>query len=206
MKRMIILSAFLIVAALPASTMAAPTEFTYSPTPADMYDLDHNKYYKWRIDLTSAGYTIGTPITEATLTFDNINNWDRYANVMYVHLLNTASGSGLTSGDDGQVGGDKYAGQGVLIDSWHDAYGDPGPAEDLVYTFSDLPDHRNILSDLNIYASDGYIAFGIDPDCHYWNDGVKFTIYTTAIPAPGAVLLGSIGVSIVGWMRRRRTL
>jgi len=60
-------------------------------------------------------------------------------------------------------------------------------------------------------ATFGVLGMGIRS--LYWQDtvsGMNFAaldnITLTVIPAPGAIVLGSIGVGVVGWLRRRRTL
>jgi hypothetical protein len=71
------------VVALPSVAHAT----IYTPNPSDIYDLDHNFLYTWRIPGLSVS---GENITSATITFKQMYNWDSNPNDLFIHLLDTA--------------------------------------------------------------------------------------------------------------------
>ena len=199
-----------------ASVRAVPT--TYTPSPSDLGDLDHHLVYTWRID----GITVNPAnITGATLTFTSIQNWDGNPNVLHLHLLDTAKYSGVHSFVDDPTGAapvvdftddfidTRYHGQS----NWLVA---PGTSDTFLtdqsftltpvtwtYTFTPAQ-----LTALRADISNGNnFALGLDPDCHFFNNGVQFTL-DTRTPDTGNTLAmfgatAALMLCVSSWLNRR---
>ena len=174
--------------------MAGAATYDFQPTPVDLNDLNHWKYYTWGIDWDVPA---GETIVGASLFFDNIEDWRVEYNVLYVHLLDSAT-AGTTSGYD-YLPGDQFKDLGILIYEGHL----PNWPQDITIDFT-----ADELSTLVSYLVDGNFGFGFDPDCHYYNDGITFTIETVPThetPLPAAVwLFGSGLVGLIGLRRKMK--
>ena len=201
-----------------AQTRGAVTTLSYQPNPVNLYDLDHHEVYTWRIDNITVD---PSTITSATLSFSNIRNWDSAQNVLHLHLLDTAINPAVASFQDVDQT------QAPVVDFTDDFanpryHNSPGwltangtadtllgnPSFGTTGTNYSITFNSTELSALQSYIAHGHdIAFGLDPDCHFYNSGITFTIQSCPVPEMSATL-PIIALLALGGMaelsRRRR--
>lgn len=222
MRKLILMFAAVVLIGLPIVASAETITFQAPITAPNagsggprQFDLDHHDAYTWRIGGVNLA---GQSITSATLTFRNISNWDTNQNRLFIHLLDTAKNAGVASFQDAPANqspvtdiNDDFAGQRYL----NNPLVNSGTANtfltqqsftttpvNFVYTFT--ADQLKVLSTYFLNGSD--IAFGFDPDCHFWNDGIAFSFTTTpnTVPEPTTMLLLGSGLAGLYYRRKRQ--
>ena len=192
MKRTVVL--IVMAALLGGGAFSAQALLVTFDAPSQLHELDHSRAYVWGIGW---GYP-GETIISAELVYHDIYDWRYETDYLHTRLVNLGPGqTGVMSFYDGGGNTDYFSSFGLPIGTWSDP-GGGGPGIDLTYTF-DQP----LLDALNSYALDGVFGITIDPDCHYYNDGISLTV-ETGVPEPSVVILLGLGLAGAGAYRRLR--
>lgn len=195
-----IFAVFLAILLIPA--VAFGITYTFSPNPPNIDNLRGGNYYGWGIyQVFDDDY-----IVSATLTFSNIVNL--YGNseldVLHLNLLDNPGFLGVRQYVDSGDLSNAFAGQvgAVHLDS---VYGIPVAPPPITYIYNFTGEQ---IYHLFNFTRDGYFGIGIDPQCHFYNDGITLTINTSSVPEPTTLLLlgsGLLGVGILGRKKYRKS-
>jgi hypothetical protein len=186
------------LSALPG--LLSASVLTFSPKPSQLGDLDHATVWSWRID--NVNLERGYHPTSASLTISGIYNWRDEPNRLFIHLLDSVPKSGTAARSDPSDSisdyflhpaanfAPAYGASNVLLTAPSFAGGYQNRID---YTYVFTPRQLAVLE--SYIRNNGNFAFGFDPDCHFYNDGVSFQMTTAHAPEPGSSLL--VGVCLL---------
>ena len=195
------------------TSLVQATSYPFAPIPSNLYNLDHWDYYAWGVDASdlAANLAAGEVIDSAQFTIYDINDWTRERDdVLHMWLVDELpdvpwwdeNWPGLSRGTDSQGTDDIFEGcGGTFLQDWTDTTRRP---EDLTVDILDLDALTSYI------LNDGMFGLALDPDCHYYNRGLRLTINTTPpppsqMPEPVTMLGVFTGLgALAGYLRRRR--
>lgn len=236
MKRLVLYLALAILCTFSAPVVAGPTySFTHIQEAGDgasqlLNGAIGEAQFFMTVDDQGFNPDVGVNANQVLFTFDNlqVDGWQQtfidgiyfYDGVLFDLAVIKDSSGGVFFSEGAAPGflpGDgafklTYGVEGVKVigDVDADPPGgggngiDPGEWISILYTLQTGATFSDVITGLDDHTiaiglkAQGFPFGGPEDSESFYNNGV--------IPAPGAIVLGSIGIGLVGWLRRRRTL
>ena len=177
----------LLLALAPATAFS--TTKTWSTT--SFTSLEHGRDYTWKVADNGSSWLIppGEIITSAYLDILDLNNWAVEEDYMNIYLLDKTGSSPNYHWWDVTTILTQFRDENEYWSGGHWI----NPDEDFHY---DLTAPQIIA--LTGYLSDGKFGLGLDPNCHYYDTKISFTIVTEAVPTPEPSSMLLLGLSLAG--------